>query len=584
MSNASVSNASVSNASLTNAGAAHAAVITGLDRAGQIGPVQLARLLRLPEPTPEQAAVIAAPLGPLAVIAGAGSGKSETMAARLVWLVANGMVRPDRVLGLTFTRKAAAELADRVRSRLERLRRAELNGSEPGRAGSGDPFDGDPAIGTYHAYAGRLVSDNALREGLEPSMRLITPALSWQLAAGIVAAYDGPMDEITWTPQTVTAAVLELAGDLAEHLREPGDVTAVGAWLAAERDGLPGRVPASVRKIIATQQAREQLLPLVERYAAAKAGREVLDHSDQVALAARIASKHPEVGAAERGRYQVVLLDEYQDTSHAQLVLLRSLFGGGHPVTAVGDPCQSIYGWRGASAGNLRRFTVDFPVVARAGRSGPRRPRVRLRCCCCRPASGTPRECSTPRPPSRRTCGTRPPTCRGWCPAPTGRTGGRSPAPCLTRCWTRPNGSPGRPPRCSRPSLAARRTGSRGRTGVRPGCGRRTSRCCAGSDRSSCRCGGPSRPAGSRSRWWGSAACSSCPRCRTWWRRCGCCTTRAPRTPWPGCSRGRAGGSDRATWSRSAAAPGCWSAAKATGGKPAGDPPRRIRSLRRSPT
>ncbi len=72
------------------------------------------------------------------------------------------------------------------------------------------------------------------------------------------------------------------------------------------------------------------------------------------------------MGAAERARYQVVLLDEYQDTSHAQLVLLRSLFGGGHPVTAVGDPCQSIYGWRGASAGNLRRFTVDFPVVARA--------------------------------------------------------------------------------------------------------------------------------------------------------------------------------------------------------------------------
>ncbi len=91
--------------------------------------MQLARVLRLPEPTPEQAAVIGAPLGPLAVIAGAGSGKSETMAARLVWLVANGMVRPDRVLGLTFTRKAAAELADRVRSRLDRLRRAALAGA-----------------------------------------------------------------------------------------------------------------------------------------------------------------------------------------------------------------------------------------------------------------------------------------------------------------------------------------------------------------------------------------------------------------------------------------------------------------------
>ena len=344
-------------------------------------PVQLARLLRLPEPTPEQAAVIAAPLGPLAVVAGAGSGKSETMAARLVWLVANGMVRPDRVLGLTFTRKAAAEFADRVRSRLERLRRAGLEeapgDAQPAGAGPEDPFGGDPVIGTYHAYAGRLVGDNALREGLEPSMRLITPALSWQLAAQIVAAYDGPMDEIIWTPQTVTAAVLELAGDLSEHLREPADVTAVGRWLTAERDALPGRIPGAVRKILDTQRAREQLLPLVQRYAAAKAAREVLDHGNQVALAARIASAHPEVGAAERARYQVVLLDEYQDTSHAQLVLLRSLFGGGHPVTAVGDPCQSIYGWRGASAGNLRRFTADFPVVARMrpfGASAPTGP------------------------------------------------------------------------------------------------------------------------------------------------------------------------------------------------------------------
>jgi DNA helicase-2/ATP-dependent DNA helicase PcrA len=346
----------------------------------QLGPAQLARLLRLPEPTPEQAAVISAPLGPLAVIAGAGSGKSETMAARMVWLVANGMVRPDRVLGLTFTRKAAAEFADRVRSRLERLRRAgtELPGAgKQGAADTEDPFGGDPVIGTYHAYAGRLVSDNALREGLEPSMRLITPALSWQLAAQIVAAYNGPMDEIIWTPQTVTAAVLELAGDLAEHLRDTSDVTAVGLWLTAEHDALPGRTPKSVRKIITTQRAREQLLPLVSRYAAAKAAREVLDHGDQVALAARIASRHPEVGAAERARYQVVLLDEYQDTSHAQLVLLRSLFGGGHPVTAVGDPCQSIYGWRGASAGNLRRFTADFPVVARGrpfGASAPSGP------------------------------------------------------------------------------------------------------------------------------------------------------------------------------------------------------------------
>src|SRR5260221_4547910 len=113
---------------------------------------------------------------------------------------------------------------------------------------------------------------------------------------------------------------------------------------------------------------------MVAAYAAAKAAREVMDFGDQMALAARIAFAHPEVGAAERARYHVVLLDEYQDTSHAQLVLLRALFGGGHPVTAVGDPCQSIYGWRGASAGNLRRFTTDFP--SRGGGPAP----VRLLC------------------------------------------------------------------------------------------------------------------------------------------------------------------------------------------------------------
>ncbi len=318
-------------------------------------PVQLARLLGAAEPTAEQAAVIGAPLGPMAVIAGAGSGKSETMANRLVWLVANRLVRPERVLGLTFTRKAAAELGDRVRARLDGLHRAGL-------AVSGDDeLPGEPTVSTYHAYAGRLVTDHALRDGLEPSLRLVTPAVSWQIAARVVAAYDGPMDAVNWAPATVTAAVIDLAGDLAEHLRTDEDVLGLGRWLDQCLAGLPGRVPALTRKVIASQRTREQLLPLVAAFHRAKTAREVIDYGDQMAIAARIAARHPEVGAAERGRYQVVLLDEYQDTSHAQLVLLRALFSGGHPVTAVGDPCQSIYGWRGASAGNLRRFRADFP-------------------------------------------------------------------------------------------------------------------------------------------------------------------------------------------------------------------------------
>ena len=222
-------------------------------------------------------------------------------------------------------------------------------------------------VSTYHAYAARLVADHALREALEPTLRLITPAVAWQIAARVVSGYGGPMDAVTWSPPAVTAAVLMLAGELAEHLRTPGEVTGVGDWLEAQAAARPGKLPAAVRKILDCQRAREQLLPMVAGYARAKAEREVIDHGDQVAIAARIAARHPEVGAAERGRYQVILLDEYQDTSHAQLVLLRALFSGGHPVTAVGDPCQSIYGWRGASAGNLRRFGRDFPVVTGSG-------------------------------------------------------------------------------------------------------------------------------------------------------------------------------------------------------------------------
>ncbi|MFB9250833.1 UvrD-helicase domain-containing protein [Sphaerisporangium melleum] len=326
-----------------------------------ISPAELADKLGIPPPTPQQAAVIEAPLEPTVVVAGAGSGKSETMAGRVVWLVANGLVHPERVLGLTFTRKAAAELAARVRKRLTRLAEVGLAPAEL--------LETEPTVSTYHSYAARLVTDHALREAMEPTMRLVSPAISWQMAARVVGRYDGPMDRIDLAPPSVTAAVLELAGELAEHLRTPGDVREVGHWLDERLARLTGRPTLVQRRPVRTQEIREQFLPLVEAYEREKRRREVIDYGDQMALAARIADRHPEVGVIERGRFSVVLLDEYQDTSHAQLVLLRALFGGGHPVTAVGDPCQSIYGWRGASSGNLRRFVHDFPTAA--GRPAP---------------------------------------------------------------------------------------------------------------------------------------------------------------------------------------------------------------------
>ncbi|WP_406041112.1 ATP-dependent helicase [Micromonospora sp. NBC_00898] len=320
-------------------------------------PVELAKLLRLPAPTREQAAIIAAPVEPLLVVAGAGSGKTETMAARVVWLVANSYVRPEQILGLTFTRKAAGELAHRVRTRLDQLiRRLGRQGRDPHE----DPLAGEPTVSTYHSYAGRIVTEHGLRAGYEPTTRLLTEASRWQLVDLLVRNYDGDMSDVDRMPSTITDAVLALAGELDEHLVDPDELAAWTGRFFADVQSRPGRVYADVRKALGVQQTRLRLLPLVRAYARRKDDFEAMDFADQLARAARVARDHPGVGVIERDRFRVVLLDEYQDTSHAQVVLLNALFGGGHPVTAVGDPCQSIYGWRGASAGTLDRFPRDF--------------------------------------------------------------------------------------------------------------------------------------------------------------------------------------------------------------------------------
>lgn len=338
-----------------------------------VSAAELAAALRLPPPTPEQVAVVEAPLTPGVVVAGAGSGKTETMAARAVWLVANGLVRPDQVLGLTFTRKAARELGERLRRRLAQLRAYGLTPfGEPGQAVGGGVADcGEPVVVTYDAYAGRIVSEHALRLGREPDARLVTEAVAWQVATRMVRGYDGPMDRVDAAFTTVVDAVLALHGELSGHLVEPA---ALREWTLRLMDRLAaiprapgqrtaGQLYAAVAQARARQEARLQLLPLVEAFRADKRCRELVDFSDQAALAARLGVAFPEVGQLERSRYAVVMLDEYQDTSHAQLVLLRALFGNGHPVTAVGDPCQSIYGWRGASAASLSAFRRHFAAA-----------------------------------------------------------------------------------------------------------------------------------------------------------------------------------------------------------------------------
>ncbi|WP_448630122.1 UvrD-helicase domain-containing protein [Cellulomonas soli] len=193
--------------------------------------VQIAELLGQHPPTAEQQRIIEAPLVPTLVIAGAGSGKTETMAGRVVWLLANGHVTPEQVLGLTFTRKAAGELGDRVRLRLRHLSRAAARAGVElaGRAAlrpegtRDDDVLGDlvrPTISTYHSYAASLVGDHALRLGLEPSARLLGEAAQWQLASEVVESWTGDLDTEAAT-STVVEAILLLSGALDEHLLEP---------------------------------------------------------------------------------------------------------------------------------------------------------------------------------------------------------------------------------------------------------------------------------------------------------------------------------------------------------------------------
>ncbi len=343
-------------------------------------PVELSVLLGEKNvPTQEQAEIIASPLAPRLVIAGAGSGKTATMADRVVWLVANGWVRPEEVLGVTFTRKAAGELASRIRGKLAALQRvaAEDTGNVLFPAGLVDPDGLEPKVSTYHSYASSIVSDHGLRLGVERDVVLVGAAQAWQLASEVVEAYDGEYEHFTSAKSTLVSAVIQLAGECSEHLQDPREVEDWIMQRVAKFEALPVSHKAKKNPTQAALgigrrlRTRASVADMVGRYNQAKRNRGALDFGDLVALAARVAQEVPQAGDFERKRYQVVLLDEFQDTSHAQLVLFSRLFGGGHAVTAVGDPNQSIYGFRGASAGQLFHFVQEFPARQPDGGSAP---------------------------------------------------------------------------------------------------------------------------------------------------------------------------------------------------------------------
>jgi DNA helicase-2/ATP-dependent DNA helicase PcrA len=306
--------------------------------------------------TDEQWACISAPLEPFVIVAGAGTGKTFVMAARVLWLVGSGLVAEHEVLGLTFTNKAAAELASRVNGMLDVWRREQPVGA--------NEHVGEPTIATYHSFARRLIDEQGLRVGIEPGSRLLSPAAVAQLAHRVVCDADHLVACARFAPSRLTAEVMGLDANLAEQTISTDELRAHDSRVIGAIDGLP-KVTRAIQDIKETAARRMELADLVDRVRAERVRVGGLDFADHMRLCVDLVRGSEDLVGAMRATYRVVLLDEYQDTSIAQRVILSTLFAGG-AVTAVGDPLQAIYGWRSASVANIASFGAHFGVEGQA--------------------------------------------------------------------------------------------------------------------------------------------------------------------------------------------------------------------------
>ncbi len=252
----------------------------------------LGNVLGLPF-TPEQLEAITAPPEPAVIVAGAGSGKTTVMAARVVWLVASGAVRPDQVLGLTFTNKAAAELSHRLRVALARLDRwRSRNGPGGTSASDGEERAGEPTVLTYHAYAARLLGEHGLRIGVEPEARLLADATRYQLAARVIRGAPGPFTAVSGRVADVVGDLVALDAELSEHLVAPDELRAYDQAVRKEIAAVPE--PATdLQRVVAAIDKRAELSSLIDAYRHQKRQRRVVDFADQMAFAATLAEQRP---------------------------------------------------------------------------------------------------------------------------------------------------------------------------------------------------------------------------------------------------------------------------------------------------
>ena len=271
-------------------------------------PLDLAAVLN-----PEQIAAVTHGEGHQLVLAGAGSGKTRVITYRISWLAQEAGVAPERIAAVTFTNKAAAEMRARVEDLL-------------------GLFPLPTFVGTFHRFALVLLRRYGERVGLKRDFAILDTTDQLGLVKSAIEA-EG-LSEKSYTPRSMLAAISSAKNRL---------LTPDAFEAAAE-----GFVE---RKMAAVYRRYQGLLHSVSG----------VDFDDMIALAVRLLTREEEVGERVRGRLAHLLVDEYQDTNHAQLELIRALVGDAASLTAVGDEDQSIYRWRGAEIDNILSFERSFP-------------------------------------------------------------------------------------------------------------------------------------------------------------------------------------------------------------------------------
>ena len=293
--------------------------------------------------TKEQLMAIRAPLEPSLVLAGAGTGKTSVMAERAIWLIENENILPSEILGLTFTNKASLELKARIKNKLTK----------------NEDFL-EPKVSTYHSFALDILRDYGLSIGIDSDLQLISETSRISLAYQTLVNTNLEIKYLESSPRRIAQQIVSLDNQMSEHNLNKSTIIEYSNKLFTEIQQTKPRV--DLLDLEKTLKQRIELASLVEEFRVQKLESGLIDFSDQMRFVYELVKNNTNIKDELRTNFKAVLLDEYQDTSIIQRMILVEIFGDAHPVTAVGDPLQAIYGWRGASVSNIDNFTKHFPL------------------------------------------------------------------------------------------------------------------------------------------------------------------------------------------------------------------------------